>query len=538
MKKTAILGGLGLLLTLFSTPVFPLSYQIDFNGEGGYDTSWDMSVSDRIRVAIWLDDYTCLPEDKLFGTQLYVAFDSDKLQSVEAYANDVRHGGPFDVGFSGFIERKPGIYSLNTGHFDYVTVMRSRILLGTITLQGTSSGTVQLRAANSLGLEGYDDGKIADCDLKDQFPENAVATITITGGSGDDNDDNRDRGTEEEEGSPYGEDSGATEASADGNEGASGRSGIGGADSDRAGPLSGRAMTTVPDLSEDRLSGEERNPVSQTGSGKRSSPQQQATGRADRKTAGETEAARSTTTVQAPLSAYRIIIAPSALTVNPGSVSRLSARTLFQGKEVEGAYDWKVFPASSIGSTIDKNGQFTAGSNASGVNVMETIQVTDTRNGTTAETVFTITAQPKAADACQLTISPSSAMLYPGDTVVFSGRSFGEKCREGAYKWRVNTRIGSEIAADGTYRAGKHSIGKETIDIIIMEDAANSMTEQALVTVLVPESVNAQEVESGQQDAKHDRAGKKVLTGGFVLVLVSVVAVAAGIVLFIKRKRR
>src|SRR4030042_1856611 len=121
MKKIGILGGLGLLLTLLSSPVFPLSYEIDFNGEGGYDTTWDMSVGDSLRVVIWLDDYTCLPDDKLFGAQLYVAFDSNKLQVVDAFANDVTHGGPFDVSLSGFREHKPGVYCLVSSNFNHVS---------------------------------------------------------------------------------------------------------------------------------------------------------------------------------------------------------------------------------------------------------------------------------------------------------------------------------------------------------------------------------------------------------------------------------
>ena len=219
-------------------------------------------------------------------------------------------------------------------------------------------------------------------------------------------------------------------------------------------------------------------------------------------------------------------------------MSRLNAKTLLQGKEVEGTYDWKIVPASSIGSTIDKNGQFVAGTNATGFNVEETIRVTDTKNGTDAEAVFAVAPQAGEAVECKLAINPSLVTLYPGDTVAFSVRSSGKKCEEGVYKWRVNTRIGSEITADGTYRAGRNSIGKETIDIVIVEDAVNGTTAQSLVTVLLPEEAGSRGAESMQQPGKEDPAGRKIFPGVFLLVLVSVVAVVAGIVLFIKIKRR
>jgi len=188
MKKIGMLIGLGILVTMLSSPVYPLSYQIDFNGEGGYDTSWDMSVGDRIRVAIWLDDYTCLPDDKLLGVQLYVQFDSNKLQTVEAFPNDVMHGGPFDRSLSGFLERKPGIYNLTASHFDYVRVSRDRILIGTIMLEAMSSGNTTIKAANKLGMDDFNDGFVADCSAdnlgnpspQSLYPDDAVAVISIS----------------------------------------------------------------------------------------------------------------------------------------------------------------------------------------------------------------------------------------------------------------------------------------------------------------------------------------------------------------------
>lgn len=544
MKKIGMLIGLGLLVTMLSSPVYPLSYQIDFNGEGGYDTSWDMSVGDRIRVAIWLDDYTCLPDDKLLGVQLYVQFDSNKLQTVEAFPNDVMHGGPFDRSLSGFLERKPGIYNLTASHFDYVRVSRDRILIGTIMLEAISSGNTTIKAANKLGIDEFNDGFVADCSAdnlgnpspQSLYPDDAVATINLTGGSGDEDDDDGGSGRNER---GYSDDYGGEAIPFDANEGSATGPGAVSTDADRAGPLSNRPLTTIPESFEEEPFDADRKSPAGNRTRNDSSPQQKKTGGAERRSETIDQGApQPTTTIQQPTSPYRILITPSALTVDPGSVSRLNAKTLLQGKEVEGTYDWKIVPASSIGSTIDKNGQFVAGTNAVGFNVEETIRVTDTRNSTDAETVVTITPQAQAADDCQLAINPASVTLYPGETFVFTGRALGEKCREGEYEWRVNTRIGSDITADGTYRAGRNSIGKETIDIVIVEDAVNGTTAQSLVTVLLPEEAGSLGAESMQQPGKEDPAGRKIFPGVFLLVLVSVVAVVAGIVLFNKIKRR
>lgn len=537
MKITGLLFcSLGVFLTLLAGPVFPLSYEIDFNGDGSYDGAWDMSVGDSIRVAIWLDDYTCLPDDKLFGTQLYVQFDSNKLQTVEAFSNDVRHGGPFDVGFSGFIERKPGIYNLTAAHFDYVRVDGDRILIGTIILEATSSGNTTIKAVNKLGIEGFDDGFVSDCELKQLFPDDAVATINLTGGSGDDDDDggDGDRGSEGEER----DDSGGEAIPSNASEGSSVGPGMVSNDSDGARTLSNRPVTSIPELFAEESFDSEEERGTRTRTGEASSPRRRQASSA----AGPSEeqpriASQTTTSVKRPASPYQVLIIPSSLTVDGGGLSQLSAKTLFQGKEIEGTYDWKIVPASSIGSKIDKNGQFVAGINATGFDVEETIRVTDTKNGTDAETVFTVNPQLEESVECQLTVNPSLVTLYPGDTVAFSGRSSGKKCKEGVYKWRVNTRIGSEISSEGIYSAGNKSIGKETIDIIILEDDANGITAQSLVTVLLPQEVSGQAVESMQQPDKGTAVGKGMFPGIFFIVLICVSAVVAGLVLYIKNRR-
>ncbi len=180
MKNLLKVLFVSLMLTLIAAPAFPLSYEFDFHGDELWDTNGSLSVGESVPVEIWLDGYSCPPDDLLFGAQLYFSFDVNKLQVVDAFANDTTHGGPFDQSFSGFIEGRAGIYSLNAARFDYVSVIGGRILLGTIILEATSSGNTTLKAANNLGIEGFDDGFVSDCDLNNLFPDDVNAVIVIT----------------------------------------------------------------------------------------------------------------------------------------------------------------------------------------------------------------------------------------------------------------------------------------------------------------------------------------------------------------------
>ena len=179
MNKLLKVMYVSLLLTLIAAPAFSLSYELDFNGDGVWDTNVSLSAGESVPVAIWLDGYSCPPDDLLFGAQLYFSFDVDKLQVVDAFANDTTHGGPFDPSLSGFRERESGIYFLIASNFNYVTVTGNSILLGTIILEGTSPGDTTIKAANELGLDGFNDGFVSDCDLKQLYPDDAIAVIAV-----------------------------------------------------------------------------------------------------------------------------------------------------------------------------------------------------------------------------------------------------------------------------------------------------------------------------------------------------------------------
>ena len=95
MKRLQAIIVLQFLITFFAVPAFPLSYQLSFDKD-------ELSVGEIVTVEIWLDtsDYSCspadqnVPEDGLFGVQLYFQYDSDKIWVAQAYANA---NGRFDV---------------------------------------------------------------------------------------------------------------------------------------------------------------------------------------------------------------------------------------------------------------------------------------------------------------------------------------------------------------------------------------------------------------------------------------------------------
>jgi hypothetical protein len=236
-----------------------------------------------------------------------------------------------------------------------------------------------------------------------------------------------------------------------------------------------------------------------------------------------------TTTV--PSSLYRVIISPSSVTINSGDVVKYSVKTFFEGKEVEGTYSWELVPASTIGSVIDDSGQFTAGNNMRDTVITETIQSTDTRNGNSLGLAsLTIEAYKEPPVGCTSSISPSSATVLPGDSLTFSVRNLGESCEKGSFIWRVNSRIGSWISANGVYTAGNNQSRNSVYDIIIVKDTVNNLTSDAMVTVLSREKV-AHVASDTTQKSQQEILSLKIPIAIIVLIIL------ASIVLFWRIKR-
>lgn len=185
MKKLLLISMFVLCVCSVATPAFPLSYEFDFNNDQVWDTAWTLmppsgpDPGDSVVMKIWLDGYTCPPSDTLFGSQIYFGYDPTKIQVNEdnSYPNDNAHAGPFDASLSGFSQQEPGVYNLIASNFSFVTVTSNKILLGQVEIECIDSGNTQVRAANDLGIGNYTDGYVADCNLQNVFPIDAVATV-------------------------------------------------------------------------------------------------------------------------------------------------------------------------------------------------------------------------------------------------------------------------------------------------------------------------------------------------------------------------
>ena len=232
-----------------------------------------------------------------------------------------------------------------------------------------------------------------------------------------------------------------------------------------------------------------------------------------------------------PSSPYRVVITPSSVTLDSGGAVKFSAKTISDGDELEGSFLWEIVPASTIGSTIDENGLLTAGNNMRDTVITETIQSTDTRNGNSLGLAsVTIEAYKKPPVGCTSSISPSSATVLPGDSLTFSVRNLGESCEKGSFIWRVNSRIGSWISANGVYTAGNNQSRNSVYDIIIVKDTVNNLTSDAMVTV--------SSGENGFQSTP--KAKQNVFGGGIylkILILFVFIAFTIGIILFKTIKR-
>lgn len=185
-------------------------------------------------------------------------------------------------------------------------------------------------------------------------------------------------------------------------------------------------------------------------------------------------------TTEESASTCEVTIIPDSTIVNFGETLQFSASTTCNEADVSGDYIWDV--TSSIGSIIDENGLYTAGT-AEGLDI---VTVLDIANGDVKNTAqVTVVAGP----LCETTISPPSATVYSNETITFSATttplSPAIECVEGFYLWEVDSPIGSSITQGGLYTAGVNDTEEDIADIVIVTDTANgSITNVAEVTVL------------------------------------------------------
>ncbi len=182
MKKRSMILSVLFIATLIAVPAFPLSYEIDVGQDGTFETGGAISlnVSESVTMDIYVDGYSCPPDDKLFGTLKYIYVDQSQVTVDNCFPYSVANGGVFDNDFSDCFEWEPNVYYLTTAAFAYVTVAGNQQKLGSMTLTCTAGGTFDLVVANDLTAYGYpddSDGYIADCNLASQYPADAILTV-------------------------------------------------------------------------------------------------------------------------------------------------------------------------------------------------------------------------------------------------------------------------------------------------------------------------------------------------------------------------
>lgn len=174
MKK---LAGIGLILVVcFATSsAFPLSYEVDVGQDGTFETGGQVSFCGVFSrsVDIYVNDYSCAPNDTLFGVQLYIRTDPDATTVTNCTPNTA---GGCDAGLSGCTEPEPGVNLFNCSNFSQIPVPDGKKLLGTFDLTPDGYGVYTLVVASDVGAP-YDDGFLSDCNLASRFPDDGMIVV-------------------------------------------------------------------------------------------------------------------------------------------------------------------------------------------------------------------------------------------------------------------------------------------------------------------------------------------------------------------------
>jgi len=186
-------------------------------------------------------------------------------------------------------------------------------------------------------------------------------------------------------------------------------------------------------------------------------------------------------TTEGGVPSYEVTITPDSATANFGETVQFSASTTFNGEIISGDYIWDL--TSSLGSIIDENGLYTAGT-VEGIDIVTVIDIAH-EDITDAALVTVASSGPP----CEVIIAPPSAIVSSGETIAFSATTNpvppNTECNEGAYLWSVDSPIESSITQDGLYTAGSNNTGEDVTDIVTVTDMANgNITNVAEVKVV------------------------------------------------------
>ncbi len=186
MKKLSILCGVLLVFGLMAGPAAAVQYFLDV-GQDGIDNGATVNIYNQsdIKIDLGIDGYACPPDDKLFGIQVYINFDSDLVQITDCEINEA---GGCDLALSGCDEQTPDtdVWLLICSNFSYLPGSISTFVAATFTVDAIDPSTAppndtDMIMANDLTPQGYPqyfDGFTADCNLQNIYPDNAVVTLS------------------------------------------------------------------------------------------------------------------------------------------------------------------------------------------------------------------------------------------------------------------------------------------------------------------------------------------------------------------------
>jgi hypothetical protein len=179
MRTLSIIFTLTLISSLISAPAFPSSYEFDFNSDEIWDMEWTLTPGEKVTLEVWLNDYSCPPDDKILGVSFYFQYDYTKIQVNEenSYLFDSNHVGPWSSSYSYFQKHEDGVYELGVADYGYIIVTDNKIKLAVIELECIAGDDANIKAANDLGFGGYITGYIIDCNLNSPNADDADAIV-------------------------------------------------------------------------------------------------------------------------------------------------------------------------------------------------------------------------------------------------------------------------------------------------------------------------------------------------------------------------
>ena len=179
MKNLLVATVLSLVLIFSANPAFPITYEVDVGQDGVFETgeSIDLQVGQSIYIDVYVNNYFCAPDDKLFGVQTYISVD-ETLTDITACVPDATGCDPTLSGCT--LQNGQDIYLLVCSNFSFMDTVGGAKVLGQVTVDCVGQGSTDLVVADDQTAQGFpaqNDGFLSDCNLASDHPTDAVVQI-------------------------------------------------------------------------------------------------------------------------------------------------------------------------------------------------------------------------------------------------------------------------------------------------------------------------------------------------------------------------